>query len=269
MVRRRHKRLRYGIFSGVLTFTAGWAVVALLMPTTVFESVPRWKSTLWVYLGAHLIELSDLYTGGSGLNTIQPVDIAGLGSEIYLLPMLAIAVAAGYTCYELPTTRIKQNVSNALAAGLGYFLTGLIAMVISDIRPSISSLLLLALVVGGGIWIGSTLLGYLSGGLPFLGIASIGAITALGILVILGGIAIVSVIQGLIIVAFGIAVIVGVSFGVSRQLERRGSQYSKDEQFSRLRGLQMFVNNYWFQILFISIVVIALIYGISGRTIPI
>lgn len=269
MVRYRRKKLRYGISSGALTFAAGWAVVALIMPTTAFESVPRWKSTLWVYLGTHLIELSTSHTGGFGFNSVQPVEIAGLPQEIYLLPMLAVAVAAGYTCYELQSTRISYNVSNAVAAGTGYFLTGLVAMVISNIRPSISSLLLFALVIGGGIWIGSTLLGYLSGGLPFLGVASLGNIAAMGILVVLGGVAIVSAILGLIVVAFGAAVIVGSSFGVSRQLERRGNRHSKDVGFPRFHGLQLFVENYWLQIFALGVVLIALVYGISGNVIQV
>lgn len=269
MVRYRRKQLRYGIFSGVLTFTAGWAVVTLLMPTTGFESVPRWKSTLWVYLGTHLIELSGSHTGGLGFNTVQPVEMANLPIEIYFLPILAVAVAAGYTCNELRSTRIQNNVSNALAAGTGYFLSGLVAMIISDIRPSISSLLILALVIGGGIWIGSTLLGYLSGGLPFLGIASLGTIASAGILVVLGGIAIVSAILGLIVVAFGSAAIVGASFGVSRQLQRKGSRRSRDAKYPRLHGLRLVVENYWFQILVLAVVMVALIFGISGNVVRI
>lgn len=267
MYRHRRKQLRYGISSGILTFTAGWAIIALILPTTVFEPVPRWKSTLWVFLGTNLIELSDSYTGGLGLNTVQPVEIAGLPSEIHLLPILAVTTAAGYTCYQLRSTRVKHNVSNALAAGAGYFLTGLVAMYISNIQPAISSLLLIAFFVGGGIWIGSTLLGYLSGGLPFLGIASFGSIAAVGILVLLGGMAIVSTILGLIIIAFGVAVVVGSSFGVSRQLRRRGSRYSNDVRFPRLRGLQLVLEKHWFPIIVVAIVVAALIYGISGKTI--
>lgn len=269
MSRYRRKRLRYGISSGVLTFTAGWAIITLVTATTAFKSVPRWKSTLWVYLGTNLIELSDSHTGGLGFNTVQPVEIAGLPSEIYLLPVLVVTVAASYTCYQLRSTRIKHNVSNALAAGAGYFLTGLVAMFISNIQPTISNLLLIAFIVGGGIWVGSTLLGYLSSGLPFLGIASLGSISAVGILVVLGGITIVSTIYGLIVMAFGVAVIVGSSFGVSRQLRRRGNRYSRDVRFPRLRGLQLVIEKHWFQILVITIVVIALIYGISGKSIQI
>lgn len=267
MYRHRHKQLRYGIASGVLTFAAGWATIALIMPTTVFESVPRWKSTLWVYLGTNLIELSDSHTGGLGFNTMQPVEIASLPSITYILPIVTVTIAAGYTCYELRSTRLKHNVSNALAAGAGYFLTGLVAMFISDIQPTMSDFLLIALVLGGGLWIGSTILGYLSGGLPFFGVASLGSIAAVGTLVILGGITILAVIQGLILMAFGVAVVVGASFGVSRQLERRGSRYSGDVRFARIRGLQLIFEKYWLQILATTIVIFALIYGISGNTI--
>ncbi|MFC3957881.1 hypothetical protein [Halovivax cerinus] len=265
---RRKQQLRYGISSGILTFTAGWAIVTLITPTTAFKSVPRWKSTLWVYLGTNLIELSDSHTGGFGYNTVEPVKIVDLPDVVYLLPILAVTVAAGYTCYELRSTRVRHNISNALAAGAGYFLTGLVAMFISNVQPTISSLLLIAFVVGGGIWVGSTLLGYLSGGLPFLGIASLGSIAAIGILVLLGGIAILSAIQGLIMMAFGVAVVVGSSFGVSRQLERRGGR-SPDVRFPRLRGLQLTVEKHWFPILVTTIVVLALAYGTSGRTIQI
>ncbi|WP_336136897.1 hypothetical protein [Natronomonas amylolytica] len=269
MARYRRKQLRYGVSSGVLAFIAGWAVVALTMPTGVFESTPRWQSTLWVYLGAHLVELSDSHTGGYGFDSVQPVEIVGFPDIIYLLPVIAVAVAAGYTCYNLYSTRIKHNVSNGLAAGTGYFLTGLVAMFVSNIKPSISIILLFALILGGGIWIGSTLLGYLSGGLPFFGVASLGTIVAVGILVLLGGIAIVASIRGLILMAFGGSIAVGVVVGVSRQLERKGNRYSRDVELPRIRGLQLFVENYWFQILVLVLVAAALIYGISGNVIRI
>lgn len=269
MARHRRKQLRYGISSGVLSFIAGWAIVALTMPTTVFESVPRWQSTLWAYLGAHLVELSDSHTGGYGFGSVQPVEIAGLPSMIYFLPLIAVAVAASYTCYNLYSTRIKHNVSNGMAAGAGYFLTGLIAMFVSNIQPSISIVLLFALVIGGGIWIGSTLLGYLSGDLPFFGVASLGTLAAVGILVVLGGIAIVVSIRGLILMAFGSSIVVGGAAGVSRQLERKGNRYSRDVEFARLRGFQLFVENNWFQIVVLLAVLVALIYGISGNVIRI
>lgn len=269
MSRYRRKRFRYGFSSGAISFVGGWALVALLTPNEAFVSIERWKSTLWVYLGTHGIKLSDIHQGGVGFGGVQPARIAGVPEWTAYLPFIVVGVAAGYTCYEIHSSRIKHNVSNAFAAGAGYFLTGLVALVVSDMQPSLSTLLLIALVVGGGIWAGSVVLGRATGDLPFIGIASFGTIAALGILVILGGLAILAVIQGLLVASIGGSGTVGVGFGFSRRLERQGNRYSRQEDYPRLRGLHIFLSEHWVQLTVLTVIVGALVYGISGNVIQV
>jgi len=261
MARLRQKQLRYGLTSGVLAFAAGWAAIAILLPKSAIVDYPRWQTSLWVYLGAHLVELSDSYLGGVGFDTINAFELVDLSGLIYLIPVATASIAGFYTCYKMNSTRIKHNISNAMAAGMGYFLAGLAAMLLADIRPSISMVLVLAFVAGLGIWLGSTILGILTRGIPFIGIASLGGIAAIGIIIVVGGVAILSAIWGLMGVAFAAPGGAGAIVGVSRQLERRGRGY--DTQFSRTRGLQSFIKEYWMLIFVIVIIGGALTIGLT------
>jgi len=256
MPRYRQKRMRLGVLTGVLAFAAGWAAIALLAPQAAFDA-PRWQHTLWMFLGANTVELSQ---GTFGQETVQPVAVAALPEFVYLIPVVTVAIASAYVCYEIQTNRVKRNVSNAIAAGTGYFLTALVAMVISDIRPTITFILIIALVLGGGLWVGSTVIGALARGIPFLGIASLGTVVAVGVLVILGGVALLSVIQGLIVVSFVPAVGVGAGFGISRRLERRGGH----SDYPRLAGLQQFFEESWKETIVVSLIIIGLFVGLTG-----
>ena len=147
MRRHRRKKLRYGLVSGFVAFAGGWAIATFLTPTDAFTNYPRWQTTLWVFLGAHLVELSSVHTGGIGLNSQQPLELFEIPTYIRLVPVVAVTAASVYTCTEISTNRLKQNISNAFGAGTGYFVAGLIAMVASDIQPGISMVLL----IGGGV----------------------------------------------------------------------------------------------------------------------
>jgi hypothetical protein len=210
-----------------------------------------------MYLGANTVELNP---GILGQRIIQPVRFADLPEIVYLIPFAAVGVAGSYICSEIHSPRVKHNISNSMAAGAGYFLTALVAMVISEIRPGITFLLGVALLLGGGLWVGATLIGALGGGIPFLGIASLGTVVTVGVLVILGGVAIISVIQGLIIVSFAPAAIVGAGFGFSRQLEQRGRR----SDYPRITGLRLFLEKSWKETLVTVLVLLGLSIGLSG-----
>lgn len=262
MARLRRKRHRYGLTSGILAFAAGWAAITLILPNSALSAFPRWKTSLWVYLGTHFVRLSDVFFGGVGLNTVQPVDVVGLQSNVFAIPVAAAGLAGLYTCYEINSTRIKHNIENAMTAGTGYFLCGLAAMILADVRPEVSMILIIALVVGGGIWLGSTVLGFLTGGLPFIGIASLGSIAAIGILMLMGGIAILSAILGLVAISFIAPGLAGALVGISRQLERRGRRH--DSRFSRSHGLYSFAHEYWKVIVATGLIAVALFVGLTG-----
>lgn len=265
MRRLRRRKLRYGLSSALVAFLAGWAVTTFLTPEAVFGA-PRWQTTLWVYLGAHFVELSNTHTGGLGLETVQPVVAADVPTFVHFIPVLAVASAALYTCWQIHSSKIEHNVSNAVAAGMGYFVVSVGALIVSDMRPSITMLLVLALLVAGGFWLGSTFVRAFSGGLPFIGIASFGTVAALGILLFLGGLTVVSVLWGVIAVSFGGAAVVGFGVGVSRQLERRGNR--RGGRLPRLHGLALWVERHWIEIILVTTVLTALIIGLnSGETI--
>lgn len=258
MARYRQKRLRMGLSSGALAFSAGWAVVSLIAPESVFEA-PWWKSTLWMYLGANFVMLDVTQGAFAAQNIVQPVDVAGLPDAVYLLPVIGVGLASAYVCHNLRSTRLKHNVPNAIAAGTSYFLTGLIAMVVSDIQPGLTAILGIALLLGAGLWVGSNVIGALGSGIPFFGVASLGSVLALGVLVLLGGIAVLSVVIGLVLVSFVPAVIVGAGFAVSRRLKRKGRR----SDYPRITGLQKVVQESWMEILVAGGVVIALAFGLT------
>lgn len=221
----------------------------------VFDA-PRWQSTLWLFLGANTITLTQ---GTFGQGSIQPVAVAELPDLVYLLPVVAIAFASAYVCYNIRTNRVKHNVSNAMTAGTGYFLIALLAMVLTDIRPTITALLLIALVASGGLWVGSMVIGTFGRGIPFLGIASLGTVVTIGVLVILGGVAIFSVIEGLIVITFAPTVAVGTGFGVSRQLKRRGGR----SDYPRISGIRKTFEESWKEALVVVLIFLALIIGLT------
>lgn len=255
MGRYQQKRMRLGLLSGGLAFCAGWAAIALLAPQAVFDA-PRWQNTLWMFLGANTVTLNQ---GMFGQEAVQPVAVAELPEFVFLLPVMAVAFASAYVCYHIRTNRVKQNVSNAMAAGTGYFLTALVAMVISDIRPTITVILVIALALGGGLWVGSTVIGALGQGIPFFGIASLGTVVAVGVIVIFGGLAILSVIQGLIVVTFAPSAVVGAGFGVSRHLEGRGGR----SDYPRVSGLKEFFEESWKETVVVSLIFLSLIIGLT------
>lgn len=260
MVRYRARRVRHGTAAAAVAFVAGWAVTALVASTAAFNE-PRWQSTLWVYLGAHFLELAEPATIIS-YQYLNPVEIADVPTAIYLVPIAAVGVAAAYTCHEIRSSRLKHNVSNALGAGMGYFLAGLLAVVVTDMRPNISVILIAAVVIGGGIWIGSTVVRTTTGGLPFIGVTSLGTVAIVGLLVIGGGATIARALAGLIGISFGVSSAVGFVFGVSRQLERRGGR--RDASLSRTKGLKLWLEDHWKTLLVVGVIVGALAVGLTG-----
>lgn len=265
MVRYKRRRARYGLPAGALSFIGGWAVVAFLTPTSLMPSYPRWQVTLWVYLGAHFVELSDVHTGGLGFSglTVEEYAAGVPIDSVPLVAVVAVAVAATYTCYEFSTSRVKHNVRNAITAGTGYFLTALAALILSDMQPAFTVVLMFGLLVGGGIWVGSSFIEALTRGMPFIGIATLGTIATVGILILIGGLSLISTIWGIIVISYGVAVVTGFGVGVSRKLEHRG-QRTDGDGFARIRGLKWVLVTYRKPIIASLVVLLALFIGLGG-----
>lgn len=264
MRRVRRQQIRYGLPAGVLLFVAGWAITAFLTPDSLFPEEPRWRVTLWVYLGTHLVELSDVYTGGIGMGTLALDQFAPNVTVDWLplVPISSVAIASLYTCRELPyTTRMKYNVRNAATAGAGYFLTGLAAMIATDMQPSFTAILGIALVVGVAVWLGSSFVGAMTRGVPFIGITSLGTVAMIGVLLLIGGVALVDSIWGLILISFGVSSGTGVTVGTSRTLEEKGRN-QENSRFPRVSGIRTLLNEYGKEIGGTLIVVAALAIGL-------
>ena len=262
---KRHQ-LRLGLPAGVLAFLAGWAIAAFLSPLTVLPDQPRWQATLWVYLGAHFIELSNVYTGGTGLGGSSLEEFApGVRTDwVPIIPGVLVGVATVYACYEMPyTSRMKFNIRNALTVGTGYFLAGLGAMIISDMQPGFTMVLIVGLVVGAAIWLGSSFVGALTRGLPFFGIASLGTIAMIGLLLLLGGVTLIATIWGLILMSFGVPVVVGAGISASRTLEKYGQRGGSGD-FPRLEGLNWLVRKHAKGIGATVVILLALLVGLRG-----
>lgn len=263
MRRLRRRKIRAAAPAALLAFVAGWAVTALVIPETGFDA-PRWQGTLWLYLGAHGLELSNVYIGGIGLGTVKPLELISEPEFLTFVPILAAGLASGYTCWKLKSSRLRHNVENAVAAGTAYVLVGVVAVIVSDMRPTISGLLIVAVIAGAAVWLGSTFIQAFSGGLPFIGISTFGTVAMVGLLLLLGGVAVVGALWRLLVTTYGAALLVGAVVGLNRELEKRGSKGAG--RLPRLSGLADLVEENWLQIIVVTIVLTALVIGLSRNT---
>ncbi|MHC3382085.1 hypothetical protein [Haloarcula sp. H-GB5] len=258
----RRKRIKYGLISGAFAFIGGWALTTLILPQALAADFPRWRTTLWVYLGAHFVEMSDVYFGGIGLETRQPTQVFPAPNYLTYIPILAAASAAAYSCTELSHEKLRPNVSAAAAVGGGYFLAGLLAMLASDMQPGISFVLIIGLVAGAGVWLGSSFLSTLTRGIPFIGITTLGTIASVGVLLLIGGVTIISSVWGLIGLPYVGALPAGLLIGMSRQFKQAGER--RNANFPRLEGLKIVIKDNWKEIIVISFIIIMLSAGLQS-----
>jgi hypothetical protein len=256
---KRRKKAKLGLLAGVLAFVAGWAVVALLAPDNIF-GVERWKGTLWIHLGSHFV---DLTVDGRGLGPPtygQAVKIAEMPSFLYALPVVFVFVASVYVSHEIGGQKLKHYVSNAMAAGMGYFVAALLAMIASDMQPSLSQILLIGVGVAAAVWLGSTLLGFLRNGVGFIGVTSLGTIFAIGALVLLGGVAVAVQIRGIVAVSFVPAIVGGLVVGG----EYRARKLGRHSEYPRTAGTRRWLGANWTWVLAVTVVGVALVIGLNG-----
>jgi len=259
--RSRYDR-RYAFLSGSLAFVAGWAVVAILAPDGAFTEVPRWRSSLWLYLGAHGIPLSDIYLGGSSFSSTQPLSVIDSSVPFRYVPLAAVIAGAVYTASKFSSTRIKRSVSRTFDAGSAYFLAALAAMVVSDIQPGVSTILLIAGVVAAAAWLGSSFLGTFTRSIPIIGVASLGTILSLGIVLVAGSAAILTMLWQLVAISFGVAAAAGVVTGAERKARKEGKRMS--DEWPRATFVKRRIRENWLE-LGIILVIFGLLYaGVTG-----
>jgi hypothetical protein len=262
MKRHRRKKLKYGLFSGVIAFAAGWAVSIILIPETPFPEEPRWRSTLWLYLGFHGIPLSDIHLGGMGFDTKQPAEMVRDPGVFKYAPLVVVGCAGAYTTGRVTTRGIKNTISNALTAGSAYFLSALIAIVATDMRPSISLLLVVGGVIAGAAWLGSSFLGTFTRGVPFVGITSLGTLITVGFLLIAGGSALVAMLWELIVISYAGPAVAGILIGAERSLRYDGKGRNPD--WPRLASAKYRLRENWLELVISAGVVGALYLGLTN-----
>jgi hypothetical protein len=259
--RSRYNR-RHAFLSGSLAFVAGWAVVAVLAPDGVFSGVPRWRSSLWLYLGAHGIPLSDIYLGGTGFSSTQPLNTIDSSVPFRYIPLAAVIGAAVYTGSKFSSTKIKRSVSRTFDAGSAYFLAALAAMVASDIQPGVSTILLIAGVVAAAAWLGSSFLGTFTRDIPIIGVASLGTILSLGIVLVIGSAAVLTMLWQLVAISFGAAAVAGVATGAERKARKEGKRMS--DEWPRAALVKHRLRENWLE-LGIVLLIFGLLYaGVTG-----
>jgi hypothetical protein len=262
MRRYQQKRLKYALFSGVIAFAAGWAISIILIPETPFAGEPRWKSTLWIYLGAHGIPLSDVHLGGTGFRSEQPVKLVESPSIFRYIPLAVVACAGAYTTAQISTRSIKNTTTNALAAGSAYFLTALVAVVVTNMQPSISLLLIIGGGIAGAVWLGSSFLRAFTHGIPFFGVTSLGTLLGLGFLLIVGGVALLTLLWKLLAISYGGAAIAGILIGTERSLRSDGKRRNSD--WPRLSSVKHHLCENWVEIVVTAGVVGMLYLGLTN-----
>lgn len=253
---------KYALCSGLLAFVAGWAIIAVLTPDGTFPGSPRWKSSLWLYLGAHGIPLSDIYLGGTGFNSTQPLSLIDSELPYRYVPPLAVAGAAIYTNTKFSSPKIKRSVSKTLDAGSAYFLAALIAMVAADMQPGISMILLIAGGVAGAAWVGASFLRTITRNIPFIGVTSLGTILGLGLLLIVGSAAILTMLWQLVAIAFGTAAVTGAVAGVERKARRDGKRIN--DEWPRTALLKQELKRNWIELVVVTGIFALLYAGVTG-----
>jgi len=108
------------------------------------------------------------------------------------------------------TTQMKYLIQNSGSLLVGYLTAGLLGFVISGAQPGVAFIMIVAVVVALAAIIGSTLTQNLMRGVPVIGFTSIGGIVAIGLLVILGGVAVIQSFGPLVVVSC-----IGVSAGAA------------------------------------------------------
>jgi hypothetical protein len=184
----------YGTLVGAAAFLTGYLIVFLLVPEGQISCNIRWKGTAWVWLAAHFITVDPL---------LRSVDFSTIAAMPVLrsIPVL-LTVLGGVLMCEIVgwTPKVFHHVQNAVSLLIGYLGAGFVLIALSDARPGVSMILIVAVVGGGALIIGSRVIGGLVG-LSIFAVVSLGAILLIGLFVMFGGIYVAQAVAPMAIVA--------------------------------------------------------------------
>lgn len=211
------RQQRYGFILGVLAFILGWGILYLLAPSLELEGVDRWMEVTWTYLSAHYITIAGIQVSGA----------SGFGTSVDLIRMLNIPVAraipplvialAGIFANDIIgyTTRFSHLAKNTASVLTGYGLALLLAYLQSMANPGIALAVTAVFIGFVALYLGSTLVG-LVGGIPIFGVASLGTLAAIGLIVIFAGISLLIALFPALVVMVGTVAVTSVMIYLAR-----------------------------------------------------
>lgn len=214
-MRLEQKQRRYGVTFGVGAFFIGLAVTHLLSPPDLLPTEPRWKVVTWIYLNAHGVEISashfDAFSFGT-TNLLSEIDAPALIAVPFFVITLGGILLVDVTSY---TTQFAYVLENAAWLLSGYLAAGIVAFGLSEARPGLTILIAL---IGGlivAVAIGSRVIGTALGGMPFIGIASLGLVASFGLIFLIGGLALAVAIGPLVLTSVaGVCISAILMYGV-------------------------------------------------------
>lgn len=181
------RRVVYGSVIGAATFLIGVLGVWFTTPVSKVPDYANWRVALWVFLDANGIEIEPSLITGLSESSISQLPTLGLQ---WLYPVLLVGVGTILTAVGVSnTSRPRYLIENGSTVLYGYLSVGFVALAGSGTQPAvavISALLLFFVVV---VYVGSSLLQKLTGGLPFIGIVSLGTIALVGFIFVVAGLA--------------------------------------------------------------------------------
>jgi hypothetical protein len=199
-MRIKKRRVVYGSTIGVSTFVAGVILVWLTTPVNQVEGLTNWRAALWIFLDANGVVLEPGASNSVLLDETAPnLPTLRIG---YVLPFLLVAFGTVLTASGVSGTgRLRYILENGSAILYGYLGVGLIALLESGARPAIAGFTALILFFMVAIYVGSTVVGRLTGGMPFIGVASLGLVAVIGMVFVFVGLAILDAMLPMIVVA--------------------------------------------------------------------
>lgn len=200
----RRYQLKYGTLWGAAAFLIGLGATYLVIPPDLLD-IEKWRTAAWFFLNANGIPIAGIRVSGlSGIGSnVNLIETTGQLRALYTLPPLLFTLSAVLTGDSLRyTTRPKYVVQNCAGAITGYIGAALVTVLASGARPVIAIIVLLAGLLGGGLFIGSTVADRLTGGLPVFGVTTLGGLAAIGLAIILGGITVITALAPIFAIAF-------------------------------------------------------------------
>ncbi len=138
----------YGCVWGFVAFFGGWLFTYFVLPGSLFGGQFRhWEVSSWFYLNANFVEVKNMrllgldYLFSSGINLLELNRFSNYSCLKYI-PAFFITIGSLLVNHGMGYTRkFYYTFKNGLVVTIGYLIGGLLVLLVSSARPSISLLL--------------------------------------------------------------------------------------------------------------------------------